>query len=443
MNGNEKNQINNTVPPIELKTNKLSFLVIGDWGKTVDGCKRGTPQYKVAQKLKDRYSDNNFVISVGDNFYFEDKQDKIYKQISINKKNNKHIENKNKHIENNNKQIKNKNIKPQFEKQYLTYWYNIWYNCYMNCENYIPWFGTLGNKEYQYHCNLTPNVPYELQSSKGNNKHEKLVNAVSNIRSINNSINNSILQTSNKVTKWKMFKLGYLNQPYKNANVNANVNVNTNANVKDNVLFIFIDTTPFVSGEKEKKKGKCVKPNIPYLIKYTTDYINKKIQENPHKYCILVGHHPAYSKGHLNSAMEKKGGNNKEIIEIIEDVNKDKQQIHIYMCGHEHYLGVLKKGDKTYDPTATNNNKSIVKIDNDDNVVYVISGCGGGDADIDPNKPDDTPRYGFFEFIVTNDKLSYIIHKTHKTHQPHQPHQTHQPHQIWRNISNASVNINF
>jgi len=39
MNGNEKNQINNTVPPIELKTNKLSFLVIG--GKQWTDVKEG------------------------------------------------------------------------------------------------------------------------------------------------------------------------------------------------------------------------------------------------------------------------------------------------------------------------------------------------------------------------------------------------------------------
>ena len=166
MSGNGKDQINNTVPPIELKENKLSFLVIGDWGKTEDGCKRGTPQYEVAQKLKDRYSDNNFVISVGDNFYFEDEQDEIYKKISK---------------ETRNRDIASNEIKQKFEKQYLTYWYDIWYNCYMNCENYIPWFGTLGNKEYQYHCNLTPVVPYEIQSSKGNNKHNKLVNTVKNV----------------------------------------------------------------------------------------------------------------------------------------------------------------------------------------------------------------------------------------------------------------------
>ena len=386
MSGNGKDQINNTVPPIELKENKLSFLVIGDWGKTEDGCKRGTPQYEVAQKLKDRYSDNNFVISVGDNFYFEDKQDKIYKQISINTPN---------------RSIANNKIKRNFEKQYLTYWYNIWYNCYMNCDNYIPWFGTLGNKEYQYHCNLTPVVPYDLQSSKGKNKHNKLVNTVKNVKYKNNNsegiarLFNNNVNVNNKVRKWKMFKLGYLNQPYKNANVNVNANI----------LFIFIDTTPFVSGEKEKKKGKCVKPNIQDLINKTKLYINRKIAENPHKYCILVGHHPAYSKGHLNSDREKKGGNNKEIIEIIKEVNKDKQKIHIYMCGHEHYLGVLKKEDTTYDPINPRSNPVI-----DDNVLYVISGCGGGDADRDPNKPDDTPRYGFFEFIVENDKLSYKIH---------------------------------
>lgn len=136
-----------------------------------------------------------------------------------------------------------------------------------------------------------------------------------------------------------------------------------------------------------------------------------------------MGHHPAYSKGHLNSEREKKGGNNKEIIKIIKEVNNDKQKIHIYMCGHEHYLGVLKKGDTTYNPIKPLSNPVI-----NDNVLYVISGCGGGDADIDPNKPDDTPRYGFFEFIVENDELSYKIHKTH---------------QIWRNNNTVSAPINF
>ena len=145
-----------------------------------------------------------------------------------------------------------------------------------------------------------------------------------------------------------------------------------------------------------------------------------------------MGHHPAYSKGHLNSEREKKGGNNKEIIEIIEEVNKDKQNIHIYMCGHEHYLGVLKKGDTTYDPINPRSNPVIA-----DNVLYVISGSGGGDADIDPNKPDDTPRYGFFEFIVENDKLSYKIHKTHQIWR------NNKTHQIWRNNNNVLVPINF
>ena len=107
----------NSISINELKGegDNVSFLVIGDWGKTEDNCIEGTPQQKVAEKLKNEYPNCDFVISVGDNFYFDDTTNKKYKKLSIRNKNKRYLT--------------NTTSKNNFTKNYLDYWYNIWYNC--------------------------------------------------------------------------------------------------------------------------------------------------------------------------------------------------------------------------------------------------------------------------------------------------------------------------
>lgn len=329
----------NSISIRELKSDNVSFLVIGDWGKTEDKCTEGTPQQQVAKKLKEQYSACDFVISVGDNFYFDDNKNEKYKNLSIRNKN---------------KNINNTTSKNNFTKIYLEYWYKIWYNCYINGEdNVIPWYGVLGNKEYQYHCNLTPHFPLKLQRNK----------------------EATFYTTLNHANKWKIVKIGSLTCPLKKEG-------------DDKLLFIFIDTTPLIHMQKNKNKGKCTpaleKNKKMIELDSIKVKINNIISSNRHKYCILVGHHPAYSKGHFKKGTQK-AGNNKLIINLIEDINKDNSKINMYLCGHQHYLDVFKK----------------------DNVVYVISGAGGEDSNKISRDINDKPRYGFFKITMKKEGDNY------------------------------------
>ena len=329
----------NSISINELKEDNVSFLVIGDWGKTQDNCAEGTPQQQVAKKLKEQYSACDFVISVGDNFYFDDNKNEKYKNLSIRNKN---------------KNINNTTSKNNFTKNYLDYWYKIWYNCYINgVDNVIPWYGVLGNKEYQYHCNLTPHFPLKLQRNKEANFYKNL----------------------NHANKWKIVKIGSLTCPLKKEG-------------DDKLLFIFIDTTPLIHKQRNKNKGKCTPAlkNNKKMIELDSikDKINDIISSKRHKYCILVGHHPAYSKGHFKKGTQK-AGNNDLIINLIKDINKDNSKINMYLCGHQHYLDVFKK----------------------DKVVYVISGAGGEDSNKISRDINDKPRYGFFKITMKQEGDNY------------------------------------
>ena len=273
------------------------------------------------------------------------------------------------------------NSKNNFTKNYLDYWYKIWYNCYINgVSRVIPWYGVLGNKEYQYHCNLTPHFPLELQKSKKenfyktNNRSNNLSNNRSNNRP-NNRPNNRSKNLKN-ANKWKIVKIGSLTCPLTQRG-------------DDQLLFIFIDTTPLIHEKKNKNKGKCTPALNNNEKNIELNSIKTKViailNQYAHKYCILVGHHPAYSKGHLKQNDSIKGGNNELIIRLINNINNENIKINMYLCGHQHYLDVFKK----------------------DKVVYVISGAGGEDSNRIPGSNNDKPRYGFFKITMKKEGDNY------------------------------------
>jgi hypothetical protein len=94
---------------------------------------------------------------------------------------------------------------------------------------------------------------------------------------------------------------------------------------KHKALFVFTDTSPFVSSYHERTMADLKRQDTAAQLKW----LKKTLTGDKHRWKIVVGHHPLYSSG--------AHGNTPELIERFKPVFLH-TKTDIYLCGHDHTL---------------------------------------------------------------------------------------------------------
>lgn len=107
------------------------------------------------------------------------------------------------------------------------------------------------------------------------------------------------------------------------------------------VLFLFIDTSPFVKSYYSGGHGDVAEQNSEKQLMW----IDSTLSSAKTKWKLIVGHHPVITGG--------EHGNTKELIESLKPL-LEKNKVNAYFCGHDHDMQHLK----------------------DEGVHYFVSGAG-------------------------------------------------------------------
>ena len=108
------------------------------------------------------------------------------------------------------------------------------------------------------------------------------------------------------------------------------------------VLFVYIDTNPFVKKyyQDEKAKANVAKQDTLAQIKWLNQMLSDP--DPSIKWKIVVGHHPLYCGG-----KRAKSQDTNDIRRTFEPIF-EKHQVDTYICGHEHDLQHIKPKGKTH-----------------------------------------------------------------------------------------------
>lgn len=139
-------------------------------------------------------------------------------------------------------------------------------------------------------------------------------------------------------------------------------------------LFLFIDTNPFVARYHSEEKYKQVKGQDTTA---QLTWIRQALSASQAKWKFVIGHHPVYSASPDH-------GNTPELIGSLKPL-LDQYAVNAYICGHDHDLQHLRKG----------------------NVHYFVSGAGSKLREAGKN---DVSVFtysvnGFMQFMATGDEL--------------------------------------
>ena len=111
-----------------------------------------------------------------------------------------------------------------------------------------------------------------------------------------------------------------------------------NADEKTTVLFVIIDTNPFLESYRNMKKNGTYDTFIDEVNSQNTDtqlkWIDSVLASSNAKWKIVAGHHPVYSGG--------EHGNTDELIEKLRTL-LEKYGVDMYLAGHDHDIQYLKK----------------------------------------------------------------------------------------------------
>ena len=104
------------------------------------------------------------------------------------------------------------------------------------------------------------------------------------------------------------------------------------------VLFVMIDTNPFLEGYRNMEKDGKYDSFIDEINSQDPEiqlmWIDSVLSVSTAKWKIVAGHHPVFSGG--------EHGNTKELIEKLEPV-LEKSNVDMYIAGHDHDIQYLKK----------------------------------------------------------------------------------------------------
>jgi 3',5'-cyclic AMP phosphodiesterase CpdA len=166
----------------------------------------------------------------------------------------------------------------------------------------IPWYAALGNHDYG--GNVQAQIDYSAKSNK-----------------------------------WKM--------PARKYSFEKNIDDSTT------ILFVIIDTSPFVTSYKTVNKGndELSDASVTELGRMEPSaelqWIDSVLSHTKAKWKVVAGHHPVYSGG--------EHGNTSELVELLKPV-LEKNNVNLYLCGHDHDMQYLKAPES--------------------NVNYFVSGAG-------------------------------------------------------------------
>ncbi len=113
-----------------------------------------------------------------------------------------------------------------------------------------------------------------------------------------------------------------------------------NINGNSSVLFVIIDSSPFIESyrkmnkENEELNNKSVWDINTQDSEVQLKWIDSVLSHSTAKWKILAGHHPLYSGG--------EHGNSKDLIEKLEPL-LEKYKVDMYLAGHDHDMQYLKK----------------------------------------------------------------------------------------------------
>jgi acid phosphatase len=155
-------------------------------------------------------------------------------------------------------------------------------NIYSDSALMIPWYASLGNHDYN------GNPEAEIQYSKISNR-------------------------------WLM--------PARYYSHKERINDTTN------VVFIHIDTSPFIT---DYQKNDSIYHVSGQNTKVQLNWLDSVLANSNARWKIVIGHHPIYS------SVEKRG-NTQELIEQVLPILK-RHKVQVYFCGHEHFMQYLVDG---------------------------------------------------------------------------------------------------
>lgn len=161
-------------------------------------------------------------------------------------------------------------------------WKSEFENIYSDTSLMIPWYASLGN--HDYNGNPDAEIKYS-QISK----------------------------------RWHMPARYYLH--------NEKINDTTE------VLFIHLDTSPFIT---DYRKNDSIYHVLGQDTKVQLNWLDSILAKSNARWKIVIGHHPIFS------SVEKRG-NTKELIEQILPI-MEKYGVKVYLCGHEHFMQYLVDG---------------------------------------------------------------------------------------------------
>ena len=147
------------------------------------------------------------------------------------------------------------------------------------------------------------------------------------------------------------------------------------------ILFVFIDTNPFIA-KYQKKKESYADLGMQDTTKQLK-WLDELLSTSKAKWKIVIGHHPVYSTG-------SEHGNTEEMLAVIKP-RLEKYKVDMYLAGHEHDL-------QHQQPEGT--------------VDYVVSGAGSSTR---PTSIKSMTKFaeavsGFAAFTCTADSLTtYFI----------------------------------
>ncbi len=99
------------------------------------------------------------------------------------------------------------------------------------------------------------------------------------------------------------------------------------------VLFIHLDTSPFIS---DYRKNDSIYHVSDQDTKLQIHWLDSILAQSHARWKIVIGHHPLYS------SVEKRG-NTKELIDQVQPLF-EKYGVQVYFCGHEHFMQYLVDG---------------------------------------------------------------------------------------------------
>jgi acid phosphatase len=108
---------------------------------------------------------------------------------------------------------------------------------------------------------------------------------------------------------------------------------NEKINDSTEVLFVHLDTSPFIS---DYRKNDSIYHVSGQDIKGQLQWLDSVLSNSNAHWKIVIGHHPIYSS-------VEKHGNTKELIDQVLPL-LEKYKVQAYFCGHEHFMQYLVDG---------------------------------------------------------------------------------------------------